>query len=564
MSAIKIHGNEYTINKVFSDDFAFEIPHYQRPYRWTTEQAGELLEDLLGALRSQPNTSVDDVAPYFLGCVVLIKQENVPDSKVVDGQQRLTTLTILLSALRETVADVELSNDLTHFLYAKGNKALGTNNRYRLLIRDRDRDFFQTHVQSSGGLTNLQKLDPTRIESISQENIRHNGLFLLEKLKSLDDLTRQRLATFMLNRCVLVVVSSPNIDSAYRIFSVLNNRGLDLSHADILKAEIIGDLPAALTEPYSKKWEDVENEIGVDAFKELFNHIRMIYRKQKLRESVLKEFKEYVVPIHKPKELIDGVIIPLADAFLEITSARFESMKHAEEINSLFQWLGRIGNYDWIPPAIKFLCDHRNDPMAILRFFSDLERLVVYMMVNRMDITRRVERYGKLLAAMEEKSDLYEENSPLQLTETERNSFLAALNGNIYDIKFVTRYVLLRLDSLLTEGEAKYDFENVSIEHVLPQTPEPDGEWCKLFPDPIHRAEVVHTLGNLVLLTRRKNSSAQNFDFTTKKAKYFTSKGKGSAFMLTSQVILESEWTPAVVQRRQEDLLGKLKVLWRL
>jgi hypothetical protein len=339
---------------------------------------------------------------------------------------------------------------------------------------------------------------------------------------------------------------------------------LDLSHADILKAEIVGKLPAHLSETYSKKWEDAENEMGVDAFKELFNHIRMIYRKQKLRETVLKEFKEHVVPAHKPKELIDEVIRPLADAYLEITTASFESAKHAEEINALFRWLGQIGNYDWIPPAIKFLCDHRANPTELLRFFTDLERLAVYMMVTRMDITRRVERHGKVLSAMADKADLYADGSPLQLSEAERNSLLAALNGNIYEIKFVPRYVLMRLDSLLTDGEAKYDFENMSIEHVLPQTPEPNGEWCKLFPDSAQRESIVHTLGNLVLLTHRKNSSAQNYDFTTKKTKYFTGRGKGSAFMLTSQVILEPEWTPAVVQRRQADLHGKLKTLWKL
>ena len=438
MSAMKIHGNEYTINKVFSDDFAFEIPHYQRPYRWTTEQAGELLDDLLGTLLSHPDATVDDLPPYFLGCVVLIKQESVPDSKVVDGQQRLTTLTILLSALRETVEDAELSSDLTHFLYAKGNKALGTSNRYRLLVRDRDRDFFQAYVQSPGGLAKLGELDPTWIESISQENIRLNGSFLLGRLKALEDTSRQRLATFILNRCVLVVVSSPDIDSAYRIFSILNNRGLDLSHADILKAEIVGKLPATLSEVYSKKWEDAENELGVDAFKELFNHIRMIYRKQKLRETVLKEFREYVVPEHKPKELIDEVILPLAEAYLEITTASFESAKHADEINALFRWLGQIGNYDWIPPAIKFLCDRRANPVELLRFFTDLERLAVYMMVTRMDITRRVERYGKVLSVMVDKSDLYADGSPLQLSEAERNSLLAALNGNISTC-FVTR-----------------------------------------------------------------------------------------------------------------------------
>ena len=69
---------------------------------------------------------------------------------------------------------------------------------------------------------------------------------------------------------------------------------------------------------------------------------------------------------------------------------------------------------------------------------------------------------------MAHKADLYADASPLQLSESERNGVVAALNGNVYDTKFVPRYVLLRLDSLLSEGEAKYDFDNVTIEHVLP------------------------------------------------------------------------------------------------
>lgn len=72
MSAMKIHGSEHTINKVFSDDFAFEIPHYQRPYSWTLEQTGELLDDLLGTLGQDTSTPIGEIPPYFLGCVVLI------------------------------------------------------------------------------------------------------------------------------------------------------------------------------------------------------------------------------------------------------------------------------------------------------------------------------------------------------------------------------------------------------------------------------------------------------------------------------------------------------------
>lgn len=562
MSAMKIHGSEYTINKVFSDDFAFEIPHYQRPYSWTIEHASELLSDLLATL-GNGDDPIEEVAPYFLGCIVLIKPDGTVDSKVVDGQQRLTTLTILMAALREAIEDKSAAEDLTQFLYAKGNRMLGTSDRYRLLVRDRDREFFQKYVQQNGGLVRLAKVDPKQLESTSQLNTWGNGVLLLAKVKQLPDATRQRLAMFLLTRCVLVVVSSPDLDSAYRIFSILNNRGLDLSHTDILKAEIIGNVPEAESEEYSEKWEDAENDLGVEDFKELFAHIRMIYRKQKMRETVLKEFREFVLPAHKAKALIDEVIIPFSQAFAEIKRANFESTNKAEEINGLFRWLNQIDNFDWMPPAIRFLTDHHDEPDALLKFFTYLERLAATMMILRVDITKRIERYGKLLTWMADK-DPHAADSPLLLTDDERKRAVTALDGPIYTLKSVPNYVLLRLDALLSEGEASYDHKIISIEHVLPQSPEEDSDWAMNFPDEEEQEAWVHRLGNLVLLSRKKNSSARNYDFEKKKTKYFTTGGKASPFALTSQVIHEEEWTPEVLDARQKDLLGKLKKLWSL
>jgi len=564
MASMKIHGNEYTISKVFSDDFAFEIPHYQRPYAWTVEETVELLDDLLGTLGGNGDTPVEDIPPYFLGCIVLIKEEEGADSKVVDGQQRLTTLTLLLAALRETLEDRSAAEDLVQFLYAKGNIMLGTSNRYRLLVRERDRKFFQDYIQEPGGLTKLRGIDAKHLESISQLNFWGNGILLLEKAKKLSEETRQRLAMFLLTRCVLVVVSSPDLDSAYRIFSILNNRGLDLSHTDILKAEVIGKLPTTTDEEYSEKWEDAENMLGADAFKDLFAHIRMIYRKQKMRENILKEFRDYVLPVHKPKELVDNVILPLADAYEGIKNTSFESTRYAEEVNSLFGWLNQIDNFDWLPPAIQYLKGHRSEPDKLMRFFTDLERLAEYMMVNRVDITKRIERYGRLLSVMADGTNLDAEDSPLQLSGEEREQTVRTLDGDLYSIKNVPRYVLLRLDALLSGGEAKYDYQVISIEHVLPQTPDTGSTWCQNFPDAEEREALVHRLGNLVLLSHRKNSSARNYDFDKKKTKYFVGRGGVSPFVLTTQVLREPTWTPEVIQRRQSDLLKRLCTLWRL
>lgn len=564
MTAMKIHGSEYILSKVFSNDFAFEIPHYQRPYSWTLEQAGELWDDLAGAMEAGNGVPIDEVPPYFLGAVVLIKQDHSPDAKVVDGQQRLTTLTILLSALRETLEDKKRADGLTAFLYDEGNPNLGTTNRYRLQVRDRDRQFFTNHVQEPGGLLKLIKVNAKRLESVSQLNLWANGLFLFDRATKLSEPQRQRLATFLLTRCVLVVVSSPDLDSAYRIFAVLNNRGLDLSHTDILKAEIVGQLPQAISEEYSEKWEEAENALGVEPFKELFAHIRMIYRKQKMRETLLQEFRAYVVPQHKPKDLIDDVVLPYSDAYKEITTASFESASQADKINGLLRWLGQIDNFDWTPPAIKFLTEYRNEPQVLLRFLTDLERLAAAMMITRVDITKRIERYGRLLTAMAKGEDLYVDASPLQITAEERAKATAALDGDIYDVKNVPRYVLLRLDAVLSGGEAHYDLPVISIEHVLPQTPKSSSKWLADFADEAKRAALVHRLGNLVLLSRRKNTAASNYDFEEKKAKYFTGKGGVSPFALTTQVLREPVWTLEVIERRQRELLGKLADLWRL
>lgn len=95
-----IHAHEHLIRQIFSDEFAFTIPTYQRPYRWGAEQALELFDDLLAASDGFVPGTKHEVTPCFLGSVVLIKEEQSPDADVIDGQQRLTTLSLLLSALR--------------------------------------------------------------------------------------------------------------------------------------------------------------------------------------------------------------------------------------------------------------------------------------------------------------------------------------------------------------------------------------------------------------------------------------------------------------------------------
>lgn len=562
MSIAKIHGAEHPVRKIFSNDFVFRVPLYQRPYSWTTEHAGELLADLLDFIGTD-STPVDDLSPYFLGSIVLIKQEHRPEAEVVDGQQRLTTLTILLSALRSLVPP-KFMDGLTKYLYEKGDEIEGNPNRYRLTLRERDADFFRIFIQDDGKIPNLRDLDPRQLTD-SRRNVRDNALLFLGRLEAIPEDQRVRLAQFIAKQCLLVVVTTPDLDSAYRIFSILNDRGMDLSHSDILKSEIIGKVPPELQEAYTERWEDTEDELGREAFTQLFAHTRMVFNKAKQKESILKEFREYVIKkVGDSRSLIDDVLIPFADAYTVLRTAAYESVEGAEAVNRMLMWLNRLENVDWVPPAVAYLARHKAKPKLLLRFLTDLERLAAYLAVLRVGVTDRIERYGKVLDAFDKGEDLFAEGSPLQLSDAERQEFLAALDGDVYrQVPRGRLYVLLRLDSALSDGSATYDYGVLSIEHVLPQSPPAGGEWCKWFPDPAVRDKYVHRLGNLLLLNQRKNSSASNSPFAEKKKAYFK-KGGVSPFPLTTQALQETEWTEEVVARRQADLLGRLQSLWRL
>lgn len=560
MSSMKIQGKEYVVAKIFAgDEFAFLIPEYQRPYAWTTEQAEELLSDLLAMMGEDESVAVEELPPYFLGSIVLIKEENKAESVVVDGQQRLTTLTILLAALREVGND----DEITTFLYqAKQKHVVGSEDRYRLLLREEDREFFKKYIQDRDGFNQLLKIDITSLTD-SQANIVRNGKLFHDGLKKLSDERRDQLVGFILNQCVMILVTSLDRDSAYRIFSILNDRGLDLSHTDILKAEIIGKLSAEKQKQYAKKWVDLENELGRSAFDDLFAHIRMIFRRSKMRESILKEFRQYVVTGRSSQEIVDDILIPYGASFDDILTEGFESKSKAEEINALFGWLKRIDNVDWIPPAIACLTKNRNEPDELVKFFTHLERLAASMFIRRVNITSRIERYGSVLKAMADGHDIYAATSPLQLSAAEKAETCKALDGDVYNVPRVPLFILQRLDHALSDGTATYNYKTISIEHVLPQNPKATSKWVSDFADEMQRKALTHKIGNLVLLNRRKNSSASNFDFGDKKEKYFKKDGI-SPFPLTTEVLGEGDWTPMVVEKRHKKLVAKLAEVWNL
>lgn len=138
------------------------------------------------------------------------------------------------------------------------------------------------------------------------------------------------------------------------------------------------------------------------------------------------------------------------------------------------------------------------------------------------------------------------------------------LDGDLYLSTRVRRYVLLRLDEILSAADGPvFQHKLITIEHVLPQNPEPESAWCEKF-TPAQRAEWTHRLANLVLLNRTKNPEAARLAFGKKKEKYFGGPSGVATFALTVQVLSKGDWTPDLLKNRQTALLNRLIAEWKL
>lgn len=558
----KISGAEFPLAKIFSSDFDYVIPSYQRPYAWTPVQAGELFSDLHDFYCKE-----DKEDTYFLGSIVLIKDDGKPHAEVIDGQQRLTTLTILLAALTHR-ASGQIREAFHRYLCEPGNILEGLAQKPRLTLRERDRAFFKRYVQDVA-LDALLNLDPTQLENESQRNIQANARLFLQRLESTfgaDTQAAIQFGGFLVQRCFLVTVSTPTQQSAFRVFSVLNSRGLDLLPTDIIKSDVIGTVKPALRDEYNDIWEELEVETGRDGFYEVFGHIRMIYAKEKARRALLEEFRERVITQSSSAEdLVTKVIAPYIEAYLVAKHAQYVSTSNAAEVNALLRWLNRIDNSDWLPSAMKFLAEHGSDAKYVHWFFKRLERLAAYMHICGRDINSRIERYAIVLAALEKPHSMAQPVTAIELRNDEKATFLNHLQGEVYLMTARRRnYLILRLDSFLTDGAAIYEPSILTIEHVLPQTVAKNSDWAAHWPDVTVQLHWLHRLANLVPLNRQRNSQALNHDFEYKKKAYFGGKQGVSSYVLTTQVLNTQSWTPAVVAQRQNDLIEVLCNSWEL
>ena len=462
---------------------------------------------------------------------------------------------MLLCALRDSMSkeDSKSADLINQYIWQVGDWTRGTDNIARLELRDQDNRLFRNRVLEPGAIS--KKSGSPKAKTDTQKKILRIARRLYDAVMDLDMSERRELVTYLATRCFLVVVATSNRSAANRVFGVLNTRGLDLSPTDILKATIAESASADRV----RQWEKLEDDLGRVGFRSLFTHIYTISAKTRNRKPLEDVFIPEVLGADYDSDcFIDDVLEPYSETFDNLVSRGFDGMP---QVTPYLRSLRMVDNQDWVPTALRMVKRHGESDDRLVPFLRDLERLAYSMFVARTWRDPRVDRYVRVLEEIDNDADMSEDGSAIQLTVGEKAEMIQILREDI-NPKWV-KPVLLKLNQLQSDGVVELDHKVISVEHVLPQNPHQDSQWERWFPSAEVRERWTWKLANLVLLSRRKNSQAGNLEFGEKKRTYFSREGSTS-FELTQRVKEYGEWTPEVLQRRQDELINMLADEWRL
>ena len=218
-----MQASQRTIAQVLTEQICYEVPPYQRPYSWTRDNVEQLLDDVWEAY-------VRKDAEYFIGSLITIERERDRLYDVVDGQQRLTTLNLILARLRDHVQEPARSALGKRVLPV--NELTGEQESPRLTLRRKDQKFFRKHVLDSQPVSPATEAEIRAASDAPKLRLMENVNAIDEFCQKHDETTLKGFANYLLTQVYAVFVTTGSLGSAYRLFNVLNARGLALSNAD--------------------------------------------------------------------------------------------------------------------------------------------------------------------------------------------------------------------------------------------------------------------------------------------------------------------------------------------
>lgn len=525
----------------------FVIPEYQRPYAWTEEQVQTLFEDLWEFTASSGGTERD--GSYFLGCVVSYENED-GEQEIIDGQQRITSLFLLLRAIYTklvTTPAPERTAEANNFIGKiepaiwRTNKLTGTADYKNILLTSRV-------VNNDGNEILRTILETGHADENAKDNYSKNYRYfqeLFDKHSTENPLMVYQFIYALLNQAILLPITADTQDTALTIFSTLNDRGLPLSDADIFKAKIYNQLEMEDKKAFIERWRDLDEQATAanESIQQLFYYNMFYYRAlEHDTKTTTPGVRKYYAAnkferLYNP-ELIDTLFVILNLWKVVNKGEEFdgETWSKNMKIKQTLDILSSYPNEFWKYPVVVYYVCYRNQGNFEQRFALFLNKLLMELMT----------KYIMIPTINAVKPDILKLNSAIVDSESPtfefKNIDLSQLEPYIQNPN--RNVVRMLLKTMAYEKQDELLPEKWEIEHIFPQ------KWqTNYFPDESDdtiKGKIEH-IGNKLPFEKKLNIVAGNGYFGKKKTEYVASKITITKALGTSDVV---DWNMDSIMKR--------------
>ncbi len=535
----------------------FTIPDFQREYDWDNEEVEEFLADI---------NDIKAEESYFIGHMVFEGEYNGDAFNVIDGQQRITTITILLSVIRDLfylTGEKDLADAINDkFIFGKDL----SNNPYVILENKMPYPVLQAYVQS------IPEKKNTTIKAIKSGERRiikiYDYLYKALKNKTTEEL--ERLRDSILNLELIFVAVSDQVD-AFTIFETLNATGKDLTPMDLIKNQVFRLYPREphINEP-NDSWKTILSNSEGNHLKFLNNFWSSRYKKL----SNAKIYKDFIKRIVKPKcdmavflndlksdsELFNEIVLPVKEKWVNGQENRvFLSLKAIVDTFNI-----EVAN----PILLGLVREYKNKNISLKFLKKALNIIEKYHFINNAISSNRSSGLDTMYASISrELSNAVDKNAKhsviremaakLEDRMPSIDEFKASFDSKLYFAstetkqKKLVQYVLRKIE--LNKQNYNVDLNNISLEHIYPENPNSDWE-------SLSDKDLFKNIGNLVILDSNINSKVGSKDYTAKKTIIL----KESTLISTKEVFDENSlWTGSEIKKRRDLIVALMyKDIW--
>ncbi|GAB1786116.1 DUF262 domain-containing protein [Priestia megaterium] len=581
---MKLQAYTRTIQDILSMDKKYIIPRFQREYSWTNEQLNELWKDIIFNIKKEEDCSLNP-SDYFIGSLVLVGEDTSNQLEIVDGQQRMTTLTILFSALAEAFKriDTELAKNLADgaYVYVEGRDRKFK--PYFRLVTETSKPFFQTAIQykdkqlvtpqntEEKTLLNAYKFFDTRLKK--KNLINH---FNEEKDTSLDEKNEEHYILCLeairdqILKLETVYITVPTRNEAYTIFETLNAKGMDLSTIDLIKNSIFQFVPAEHPSDFAKEtWNKVKETIRErdrdSNLSTFFRHYWISKYEGATEKNIYRSFNRHVPKIEQAMRdfLLD----------LEIESRVYKTIANPIELDWNKEALGVYSSLKALKTfnisstnslILALLVQYKDKKVSLRQLKTCVEALEKFHFIFSAVCSSRASglesKYGKYARALRDAKNSNESNQIIQdiikyLQEKlpKEDIFLNKWDELEYTEqndkkKKIIQYIFAKWETNLLKTD-ELIVSNITIEHISPQS---------------GKEELVGKIGNLLPLAGRINSTIGNDNFNDKIKSYRESRLETVQEFVKEYEECESWDNNAIIERSARMASIAYNKIWKI